>query len=377
MSNFREECTKIENEISSMKTDNEKILPISDGIINIDSYLSAKYKILWILVGTTLLHFLVLPLSNGPLMIRYLTLLTPMFFVAAFYAVQNISHRHPVGYAIMLGLTGFLAINEIKRPDGPVEWSKDIGRLSMAVHTELDSPDTTLFTYFYETAVYRKRLNAHGCFTEECMMAPRKTNPIQSANYFYDLENKKNPGIYKAPLYLGSESPAVEISNSTFLFSHDEIKNKILTALHLEKSVQDTKVAISNPVEWQKPNIPLPTHPILGQSIQGLNEWQPLFFGPRVTLFSRLWSGELEISGSFGVNDLTTNIKNSKKYTLVLQIDSIRWKNHNMTDFLPIVFKTYVFEMGTLPIQWLNNRRIEKLFYVPEKGIEATVLTTR
>lgn len=49
MNGFREECARIENEIRALKTENEKILPISDGIINIDCYLSAKYKILWIL----------------------------------------------------------------------------------------------------------------------------------------------------------------------------------------------------------------------------------------------------------------------------------------------------------------------------------------
>ena len=46
---FITKCTEIENEILAIKTDNPNILPISDGIVNIDNYLSAQYKILWIL----------------------------------------------------------------------------------------------------------------------------------------------------------------------------------------------------------------------------------------------------------------------------------------------------------------------------------------
>ncbi len=40
---------EIEKEIFEIKSDNPKITPISDGIINIDNYLNSKYKILWIL----------------------------------------------------------------------------------------------------------------------------------------------------------------------------------------------------------------------------------------------------------------------------------------------------------------------------------------
>jgi len=42
-------CAEIESEILAIKSDNPNIAPISDGIVNIDNYLNAKYKILWML----------------------------------------------------------------------------------------------------------------------------------------------------------------------------------------------------------------------------------------------------------------------------------------------------------------------------------------
>lgn len=42
-------CDEIEKQIHEIKGPNENILPISDGIINIEEYLKAKFKILWIL----------------------------------------------------------------------------------------------------------------------------------------------------------------------------------------------------------------------------------------------------------------------------------------------------------------------------------------
>lgn len=47
--NIYEKCKEIEQQILELKVPNENILPIRDGIISIEKYLTAKYKILWIL----------------------------------------------------------------------------------------------------------------------------------------------------------------------------------------------------------------------------------------------------------------------------------------------------------------------------------------
>lgn len=46
---FKKECAELEREIMSLGNGNGNIFPISDGIVNLEKYLSAKYKILWIL----------------------------------------------------------------------------------------------------------------------------------------------------------------------------------------------------------------------------------------------------------------------------------------------------------------------------------------
>ena len=46
---FITKCAEIEREILEIQSDKPNVKPISDGIVNADNYLSAKYKILWIL----------------------------------------------------------------------------------------------------------------------------------------------------------------------------------------------------------------------------------------------------------------------------------------------------------------------------------------
>ncbi len=43
------ECNEIKDEIISINSDNPNIKPIPDGIVNLNEYTNAKYKILWIL----------------------------------------------------------------------------------------------------------------------------------------------------------------------------------------------------------------------------------------------------------------------------------------------------------------------------------------
>jgi hypothetical protein len=47
--NFKEECASIQTEIHATKSADSPILPIADGVINLDKYLNAKFRILWIL----------------------------------------------------------------------------------------------------------------------------------------------------------------------------------------------------------------------------------------------------------------------------------------------------------------------------------------
>jgi hypothetical protein len=46
---FAEKCQELEREILSLKSNEKNVFPIVDGIINVENYLHAKYKILWIL----------------------------------------------------------------------------------------------------------------------------------------------------------------------------------------------------------------------------------------------------------------------------------------------------------------------------------------
>ena len=46
---LQKKCDEIEKQINEIKGPNKNILPISDGIINVEKYLKAKFKILWIL----------------------------------------------------------------------------------------------------------------------------------------------------------------------------------------------------------------------------------------------------------------------------------------------------------------------------------------
>ena len=46
---LQKKCNEIKKQIKEIKGSNKNILPISDGIVNIDNYLESKYKILWIL----------------------------------------------------------------------------------------------------------------------------------------------------------------------------------------------------------------------------------------------------------------------------------------------------------------------------------------
>ncbi|MCI1785595.1 MAG: hypothetical protein LKI59_05600 [Bacteroidales bacterium] len=43
------ECIRIENQILKIDSNEPDVKPIIDGIINIDEFLSSKFKIMWIL----------------------------------------------------------------------------------------------------------------------------------------------------------------------------------------------------------------------------------------------------------------------------------------------------------------------------------------